>query len=75
MLRLEHVCVRWSLSVCVGCVCERERERWSLSLCVCVRERERWSLSVRVWGGAWVRVCVCVRAGVGVAGSSVEDVI
>ena len=31
MLRLEHVCVRWSLSVCVGCVC----------VCVCVRERER----------------------------------
>ena len=28
MLRLEHVFVRWSLSVCVGCVC------------VCVRERE-----------------------------------
>ena len=29
MLRLEHVCVRWSLSVCVWgvCVCERERER------------------------------------------------
>ena len=26
MLRLEHVCVRWSLSVCV-CVC----------VCVCVR--------------------------------------
>ena len=36
MLRLEHVCVRWSLSVCVGvcvCVCVRERER--------ERERER----------------------------------
>ena len=32
MLRLEHVCVRWSLSVCV-CVCVRERERWSLSVC------------------------------------------
>ena len=33
MLRLEHVCVRWSLSVCV-----RERERWSLSVCGgCVR--------------------------------------
>ena len=31
MLRLEHVCVRWSLSVCGGCVCG----------CVCVRERER----------------------------------
>ena len=26
MLRLKHVCVRWSLSVCVGCVCVRERE-------------------------------------------------
>jgi len=64
MLRLEHVCVRWSLSVCVVCVClcvcERERrERWSLSLCVW--ERERWSLSV--WGGvrACVFVCVCER--------------
>ena len=43
MLRLEHVCVRWSLSVCVVCVCERERgerERWSLSLCVGEREME-----------------------------------
>ena len=27
MLRLEHVCVRWSLSVCVVCVCVCERER------------------------------------------------
>ena len=44
MLRLENVCVRWSLSVCGGCVCVRERERWSLSVCV---------------GGACVRVCVC----------------
>ena len=26
MLRLEHVCVRWSLSVCGVCVCVRERE-------------------------------------------------
>ena len=43
MLRLEHVCVRWSLSVCV-CVCERER--WSLSVCV-------WGACV------CVRVCVC----------------
>ena len=42
MLRLEHVCVRWSLSVCVGCVCEGERgERDGVLVCVCVRERER----------------------------------
>ena len=61
MLCLEHVYVRWSLSVCGGCVCVRER--WSLSLCVC--ERERWSLSV----------CVCVGVCVCVAGSSVADVI
>ena len=49
MLHLEHVCVRWNLSVCVWGVCVRERE-----------ERERWSLSVCVWGGvrACVRVCV-----------------
>ena len=58
MLRLEHVCVRWSLSVCVGCVsvCERERrEIWSLSLCVCERERD--GVLVCVWG-----VCVHARA-------------
>ena len=39
MLRLEHVCVRWSLSVCVGCVCVRERERGErdgVLVCVCV---------------------------------------
>ena len=41
MLHLEHVCVRWSLSVCVGCVRERERrERDGVLVCVCVCERE-----------------------------------
>ena len=43
MLRLEHVCVRWSLSVCVVCVCERER----------VRERGR----ERARHGVQLRVC------------------
>ena len=67
MLRLEHVCVRWSLSVCVGCVsvCERERrEIWSLSLCVCVRERDGVLVCVCVWG---VRACACVCVCVGVS--------
>ena len=30
MLRLEHVCVRWSLSVCI-CVCVL----WGGGVCVC----------------------------------------
>ena len=39
MLRLEHVCVRWSLSVCVCVCCERERrERDGVLVCVCERE-------------------------------------
>ena len=65
MLRLEHVCVRWSLNVCGVCV--RERERWSLSVwggmrvCVFVREGER--------DGVLLCVCVCV------AGSPMADVI
>lgn len=45
MLRLEHVCVRWSLSVCVGCVCVRERDGVLVCVWVCVC--------------ACVRVCVC----------------
>ena len=45
---IEHVCVRWSISVCGVCVCVCERERWSL--CVCVGGGVR----------ACVRVCVCV---------------
>ena len=55
MLRLEHVCVRWSLSVCVWgvCVCERER---GVLVCVCVRERD----GVLVCVGGCVRACVCV---------------
>ena len=73
MLLLEHVCVRWSLSVCV---CGREMESWFVCggggracvfvcVCLCVCERERWSLSV----------CECVFVCVCVAGSSVADVI
>ena len=38
MLRLEHVCVRWSLSVCVFvCVCERD----GVFVCVGGRVRAR----------------------------------
>ena len=46
MLRLEQVCVRWSLSVCGVCMCVRERD--GVLVCVCVRERDG------------VLVCVCV---------------
>ena len=65
MLRLEHVCVRRSLSVCVGGVCVRERERWIVCVggvraCVCVCERERDGVLVCVCGGVHVCVCACV---------------
>ena len=59
MLRLEHVCVRWSLSVCVW------GGRWSLSVFVCA--------CVCLWVGGCV--CVCLFVCVCDVGSSVADVI